>query len=77
MPLFDYTCETCSATFEVLLRGSERPHCPQCRGTRLTRHLGAAAVHGGRSSAELPICREPSGPPCGPGYCRTGNCQFD
>lgn len=77
MPLFDFTCDACSATFETLVRGGERPRCPQCRGTRLTRHLSAAAVHGAASTNSLPVCQEPSGPPCGPGFCRTGQCELD
>ena len=43
MPLFEYTCQSCSSEFELLLRNSEDPLCPECNSDRLNRHLSAAS----------------------------------
>jgi putative FmdB family regulatory protein len=30
VPIYDFTCEACGATFEELVRGHEQPRCPSC-----------------------------------------------
>jgi putative FmdB family regulatory protein len=30
MPLYAYTCQTCNAEFELLVRSSDIPVCPAC-----------------------------------------------
>jgi putative FmdB family regulatory protein len=74
MPLYEYTCESCHADFEALVRGQERPACPKCGNTRLTKRLSVPAAHTGASS-QLPVC-EPGGgcglPQCGAGGCGLG-----
>lgn len=44
MPLYDYTCRACGATFEFLVLHSSSPRCPHCHGTELDRHISGFAV---------------------------------
>ncbi|MBI3367369.1 MAG: zinc ribbon domain-containing protein [Burkholderiales bacterium] len=37
MPLYDYHCKHCHAEFELLVRASSVPTCPQCASTELDR----------------------------------------
>ncbi len=32
MPLFDFHCDTCNKTFELLIKASSTPVCPDCGG---------------------------------------------
>ncbi len=32
MPLFDFHCPTCDKTFELLVKASDTPVCPECGG---------------------------------------------
>jgi len=42
MPLYEYQCERCNATFEVLLRGAEqRVKCEKCGSRRVKKLLSA------------------------------------
>jgi putative FmdB family regulatory protein len=77
MPLYEYTCQACRSEFELLVRGSEKPMCPECGGARLEKRFSVPAAHTGGRSSSLPVCDADSGPSCGPGFCRTGQCQFD
>lgn len=79
MPLFEYTCESCQSDFELLVRGSEKPTCPSCDSSKLTKHLSVPAAHVSGSS-DLPICSTPGPMPgggCGAPQCGMGGCQFD
>jgi len=68
MPLFEYACKSCAHQFELLVRASEVPACPVCRGTSLERKLSVFAAHTGaapvRGSAPGPCgtCGDPRGP---------------
>lgn len=76
MPIFEFECRSCEHQFEVLVRNSERPHCPNCNGRSLEKLLSAPAGH---VSKQLPIAGCGGGmspcamggaaPPCGPGGC--------
>ena len=37
MPLFDYECRACAASFELLVRGRDVPACPACGSAELER----------------------------------------
>jgi len=72
MPLYEYSCQDCHSEFELLIRGSETPHCPECAGERLDKLLSVPAAHA--AGRDLPTCRPaPSGgcglPQCGQGMC--------
>jgi putative FmdB family regulatory protein len=45
MPIFDFRCEDCSQTFELLVRG-DVPVCPHCGSQRLVKMLSAPNVAG-------------------------------
>ena len=71
MPLYEYTCHDCHSQFELLIRGSEAPQCPQCDSQRLEKLLSVPAAHSAGGN-ELPVCRPmPTGgcglPQCGQG----------
>ena len=38
MPIYEYKCKKCGETFEVLVRSTEKPACPQC-GSKSLRKL--------------------------------------
>ena len=46
MPIHDYRCRSCRAEFELLVRGSDLPACPQCRSTDLERAVSRIAPAG-------------------------------
>lgn len=73
MPLYEYTCRDCDSQFELLIRGSDEPHCPQCDGRHLEKLLSVPAAHtaGGQS---LPVCRPAPAGGCGLPQCGMGGC---
>jgi putative FmdB family regulatory protein len=46
MPLFDFRCRACGATFEALVRGASQPACPQCAASEPERLVSAIAPAG-------------------------------
>ncbi|MBK1615355.1 FmdB family transcriptional regulator [Rubrivivax gelatinosus] len=46
MPIYDYRCPACNADFELLVRSSTVPQCPQCGATELERQLSRIAPAG-------------------------------
>lgn len=78
MPIFEYVCAGCGKQFEVLIRGSEKPHCPKCNGTRLEQQLSAFAVAGGHSGGD-PSEFASGAASDGCGQCGMGGsaCDFD
>ncbi len=73
MPLFDYQCEECHAEVELLVRGDEKPECPQCHSTKMQKQLSAPAAH--MASGSLPMSMAGGGcgkPQCGQGRCMGG-----
>ena len=77
MPIYEYTCSGCSKDFELLIRGTEVARCPTCGNSRIARQISVPAVHNSAGVQDLPICQADSGPPCGPDFCRTGQCDFN
>lgn len=76
MPLYEYVCKKCHAEFEALVRGDERPECPQCGEARVERQLSVPAAHvKGAGAVALPTCRPaPPAGGCGAPWCGTGGC---
>ncbi|MHC5211257.1 MAG: FmdB family zinc ribbon protein [Planctomycetota bacterium] len=75
MPLYEYACRGCGHRFEELVRGSEQPACPHCKGADLEKLLSTFAVSGpsattgdGWPAAGAPPCGS-CGDPRGPGAC--------
>ena len=45
MPIYEYECVECGATFEVMLKvGGTPPPCPNCKSRRSTKLMTAPAV---------------------------------
>jgi len=78
VPIYEYTCESCSNKFEQLVRtmsGDANAKCPECGSTKTARSLSVFAVgaEGGRSkssrgAADVPMCGRCGGAP--------GSCQM-
>ena len=76
MPLYEYVCRSCNDQFELLIRGSETPTCPQCSSGQLERLLSVpAAPQAGAKS--LPVCRPRPAGGCGLPQCGSGGCMMD
>ncbi len=57
MPLYEWQCETCASTFEVLAptaRASRAERCPQC-GRRARRIMSAGVLGIGRARPDLGV----------------------
>jgi putative FmdB family regulatory protein len=72
MPLYEYNCLDCEREFELLVRGSDQPHCPQCDGTRLAKLLSAPAAHTAGNS--FPLSQPMPSAGCGRPQCGMGHC---
>ena len=75
MPLYEYNCPSCETQFELLIRGGEEPHCPECESTCLEKLLSAPAAHLG--GHELPISGPTPGGNCGLPQCGMGGCMME
>ena len=68
MPLYEYSCDGCGQKIELLVRDGQKPECPHCQSTRLTKLLSVFSGHvsgGGNPDA---------GGGCGRPQCGTGGC---
>jgi len=65
MPIYEYRCRDCDATFEQLVRGGEQPECPDCHGQSLAKLLSTFAVggHAPPPCGTAPACRTCGGNP--------------
>jgi putative FmdB family regulatory protein len=70
MPIYEYSCVDCGHDFEVLVRGEEKPSCPACGQSHLTKNLSVpAAPH---TTASEPVC--PARESCGAKHCCGNGC---
>lgn len=46
MPLFDFVCTACGSSFELLVRGSNAPVCPECGSAALEKQVSMPAQPG-------------------------------
>jgi len=66
MPIYEYTCKQCGATFEELLplsRANDPVSCPECGARETGKNLSTFSARGGSS---------PSGSSSSPGGCGSG-----
>ena len=74
MPIYEFTCETCSEDFETLVRSSDwegEVECPGCGSEKLEKRLSVfAAGSGDGFPADNPPC---SGMPSNCGRCALDN----
>ena len=78
MPIYEFRCQGCGRTSEVLVRDREsRPECPECGGNDLEKLISSPSSLTGRTGQDLPgpgdtaCCgSSPAQPGCaGPGSC--------
>jgi len=50
MPLYDYRCDACNKTFELLVRSSTVPTCPTCGSQQLEKQVSAPVAPGQSAS---------------------------
>ena len=79
MPIYEYTCESCSEQFEKLVRSmsaaDEKIACPKCGKTKTSRSFSVFAVGAeSGSSRSSPLATAPGmcGRCGGPGPCANG-----
>ncbi len=53
MPIYDYSCNACGHEFEALVRGSNRPTCPECKSDELDRKPSTPAVRSEATHARV------------------------
>ena len=65
MPLYDYRCQDCDHSFEMVVtaRTMDSVACPECAGMKLERLIGVPSI--GRVSESLATNCRGDGPPCG------------
>lgn len=75
MPIYEYTCNDCGNRFEWLTRSDEKPACPSCGRSSLTKELSLPAAHvvGGSS----PPCPAKETGSCGMSDCCGGQCGLN
>jgi putative FmdB family regulatory protein len=44
MPIFEYSCRSCSKQFETLVRSGAEPACPQCGSVDLEKLISLPAI---------------------------------
>jgi len=57
MPLYDYQCPACDKRFELLVRSTTIPACPQCGSTAVAKCVSAPQAPG-RSAAIIQSGRQ-------------------
>ncbi len=65
MPLYEYACEKCEHTFEMLVYGGDKVECPECASAKVKQLLSVPA-----RPASLPTSSCGEGPPCGAPWCQ-------
>jgi putative FmdB family regulatory protein len=50
MPIYEYRCRNCNATFEILVRAGTAVTCPHCGSSSLDKLISAPFVSSGRTA---------------------------
>lgn len=45
IPIYEYSCQDCGKAFELLVRGAQKPTCPECGSEALERQFSLPTVH--------------------------------
>ena len=72
MPIYDYRCNACGATYDVFHKVREIREdivCPSCGSPEHTRLISAPSVSLGGREAEMPSCAD--------GSCCNGSCSLN
>jgi len=73
MPIYEYECEKCSRSFEILQRSDEKVSCPSCGGNKLRKLFSTFSCP--TATAGLKECAGGS-PACSAEQCKSGMCPF-
>lgn len=46
MPIYDFLCTKCEYEFELLVRGTDAPVCPECGASQVKKLLSLPAAQG-------------------------------
>lgn len=52
MPIYEYRCHNCDATFETLVQAGTTVACPQCGSSSLDKLLTAPFISSGRTARQ-------------------------
>jgi putative FmdB family regulatory protein len=81
MPIYEYRCDDCGATFEALVRSGHRgdAQCPRCSGAHLSREMSVfaargASADGARAAADAIAANGGGTGRMGGGGCCGGGC---
>lgn len=80
MPLYEYQCQSCDETVELLVRLSEQPAapaespCPGCGGHDLQRLMSVPSAPAISAGRRLPVAAGPES--CEAPRCCGGGCQI-
>lgn len=73
MPIFEYVCDECHASFEKLVMGGAEPECPSCHSKKLEQKFSVFSASVPRASSAPSM---PMGGCCGGGACgMPGGCD--
>ena len=50
MPIYEYRCRSCDATFEVMVRGGAGVSCPHCGSASVDKLISAPFVLSGKTA---------------------------
>lgn len=67
MPLYEYQCPKCHAEFELLIFGDQKPVCPECGSSKVSRQMSVPAGHVKSDGGCAPSVTN-----CGHGSCCAG-----
>jgi putative FmdB family regulatory protein len=76
MPLYEYSCSHCCSEFELLVRGNEKPRCPECNSPKLEKRLSVPVAHTA-GPRDLPTCQPNPAGGCGLPQCGMGGCMME
>lgn len=79
MPLYEYHCDDCQASFELLVRSSdERIECPECSSPKIAKELSIPAAPSMQGSLPIQHATSDVQPGmCGRSQCQMGGCMND
>ena len=56
MPIYEYHCTNCNKEFELLVRRSTKPECPECGNRKLSKIMSAFAVGDSSHNETSELC---------------------
>ena len=71
MPIYEYACGKCGATFKHLHRSFDepKPPCPECGSVDVKKLFSSFAVKSAKGPCGVDSCPAESGHTCCPGCC--------